>query len=157
MFYFLSVFLSQFTLTRLMIARRWWTGRERHPRQCPEVGAQRGGHDQALRRGHWCDGHLCHICGGDIQRLRFAGRPDPPYLSKNEKISECFLLFFFSHIDPLSSTERQPAQLRPGQCVGIYYAAVPVTLNRCADKPTTSPLKYTVNILYHKTCLCHLF
>lgn len=33
----------------------------------------------------------------------------------------------FSQMNPVSSTKRQPTQLRPEHCVEMYYAAVPVT------------------------------
>lgn len=121
----LSVFLSHFTLTVFIIGHLFWARRERHPWQYPEVGVQRGRHDQALWRGHRCNGHFCHIRGGNIQWLCFTGRPNPPHLSNNKQISKCFC-YFFSHINPLSSTERQPTQLRLKRCAEMCCATVPV-------------------------------
>lgn len=69
------------TLALFVISTRR-AGGERHPRQYPEVGVQRGGHDQALRWGHLCNRNLCHICGWNIQGLCFAGCTNPPHLSE---------------------------------------------------------------------------
>lgn len=80
------------TLALFVISTRR-AGGERHPRQYPEVGVQRGGHDQALRRGHRCNRNLCHICGRDIQGLCFAGCTNPPHLSET-----------FYYLVPLSFT-----------------------------------------------------
>lgn len=115
------VFISHFTLMLFIIGSRWRAGREWHPRQCPEVGVQRGRHDQALWRGHRCDGHLCHICGRDIQWLCFAGCPNPPHLPKNRRI--------FSHWDPLSFTKRQPTQLRHEHWWNLLRCIFAVTSN----------------------------
>ena len=63
----------------VVLGRRGAEG-ERHPGVPAELGAQGGGHEQALRRGHRGDGHLRHVGGGDVQRLGLAGRADPPHL-----------------------------------------------------------------------------
>lgn len=86
-------FLSHFTLMLFIIGSPYWAGTEWQPWQYPEVGVQWGRHDQALWRGHRCNGHLCHIRGGDIQRLCFTGCSNPPHLSKNKQISKWFCYF----------------------------------------------------------------
>ena len=53
---------------------------ERHPGVAAELGAQGGGHEDPLRRGHRGDGHLRHVGGGNVQRLGLAGGTDPPHL-----------------------------------------------------------------------------
>lgn len=118
-------------------------GSERHPWQYPEVGVQRGRHHQALRRGHGCNGHLRHIRSRYIQRLCFTGCPNPPHLSKNKSNFQ-MLLQFCSNINPLSSTKRQPAQLRAEASAEMSNTTVPVSPTEV--KATTSLLRDKVNI-----------
>lgn len=69
-----------------IVGNRCWAWSEWRPRRYLEVWVQRSRHDQALWRGHRCNGHLCHICGRDIQWLCFTGCPNPPHLSQNKQM-----------------------------------------------------------------------
>lgn len=134
-----SVVLSHFTLTMVSVGRLFWAGGERHAWQYREVGVQRGRRDQALWRGHRCNGHLRHISSRNIQRLRFAGRTDPPHLSKKEN--------GFPNASPISTwihlVQLSVNQHSWGLNAGQKCLTVPVTSNRSNEK--------THNFLFLKT------